>query len=231
MNMSLKPLVRKISLLFPIVLCALVPLSHAVSSDSLPCPAYEWPKAMKEVMSLGDHMRQKLLGEEMNEFSAKVGHCYDRDPVGLAEKTWCNSERDKKIEQIFKKNSLKNFCGAVQKKLIKEKLPNSKKDPSPYCQYANCGEGQFVGACLAYQYGYDPGQILICDSRKDHSWTLIPETGKADSYCLLDRWNSYRCGVKKKNGVSFMGDVIVPGKTKFTFTEAVCTPFAQQFSY
>jgi hypothetical protein len=196
------------------------------------CPIYNWPSEVKDLGKLGLEMRQHLLGAEMNKFSQMVGVCYNRDPKGLAEKTWCEQKRDQNIEKVFTTmGSIKKLCGNVKKYLVDEKLPNSKKDPSPYCQYANCGEGQFVGACLAYHYGYSPQDIRLCDSEHDHAWSLIPEKGEKNSYCLLDRWNSFRCGVKLRGKQVdpnvWTGDVIVPGKSKFKFNKTTCTTLSQ----
>lgn len=200
-------------------------LSFQANAQNI-CNSYEWPNSIKEILKLNGEMKQKALGEEIDEFSRKVGTCYARDPVGLAEKTWCSVKRDENIEKIFKEFSLNKLCHNVKKYLVDTKLPNSKKDPSPYCQYANCGEGQYVAACLAYQMGYSPDEIRLCDSEYDHAWTLIPEVGKTGSYCLLDRWNSFRCGVKlqgkQQDSFNWLGDVKVPGKVKFKFAKAAC---------
>ena len=66
------------------------------------CSSYEWPNSIKNILKLNGEMKQKALGEEIDEFSRKVGTCYERDPVGLAEKTWCSVKRDENIEKIFK---------------------------------------------------------------------------------------------------------------------------------
>jgi hypothetical protein len=204
-------------------------LSFQANAQNI-CNSYEWPNSIKEILKLNGEMKQKALGEEIDEFSRKVGTCYDREPVGLAEKTWCEVKRDQNIEKIFLANGLKNLCNKVKKYLVDTKLPNSKKDPSPYCQYANCGEGQYVAACLAYQMGYRADEIRLCDSQYDHAWTLVPEVGKTGSYCLLDRWNTFRCGVKlqgkQEDSYIWRGDVKVPGKVKFQFAKSVCTSFS-----
>ena len=115
-----------------------------------------------------------------------------------------------------------------------KKLPNWSLTAgrSKYTQYANCGEGAFVGACLAYAFGFPEKEILVCESAHDHSWSLVPEPERPGSYCLLDRWNHFRCGVtfsgKSEDGF-FVGDFQVPDKQKFKFSQALCRTLDQTF--
>lgn len=226
----------KASFLFSIICLLLGGVLPGECFSQEVCPPYGWPTEVKNLKKFGQDMRQHLLGEEMNKFSRMVGTCYNRDPKGLAEKIWFDEKRDEKINKVsMTMGSIKKFCASVRKYLVDEKLPNSKRDPSPYSQYANCGEGQYIGACLAFEFGYSPKDILLCDSEKDHAWSLVPESGKKDSFCLLDRWNSFRCGVKlkgkKEKPEVWSGDVLVPGKTKFQFIKSTCTglEYSHQF--
>lgn len=204
------------------------------ASAEIKCaPPYNWPRAIDKLADLEIKTRRQLLAQEMDKFSKQVGHCYARQPVGEAETAWLNGKRISKLREINDAMTVKRFCKEVRENIIDEKLPNSRRNQSPYSQYANCGEGSLVGACLAYDYGYNPAEIRICRSTHDHAWALIPEEGKKDSYCLLDRWNSLRCNVimkGKEKDKSWKGNVVVPGKTQFKFSDATCTTLSQKFN-
>ena len=198
----------------------------SVASASPPtCPTYDWPSQVSKIETFEIKFRFKVLTQEMEKFSKNVGECYNREPVGGAEKLWAKSARLKKLKKINKAHTVEKFCAEVRKNLIEDKLSNYSSVKSPFVQYANCQEGSMVGACLAYQFGYSPNEIMMCKSNHDHEWSLVPEPGKAGSFCLLDRWNSVRCGVKL-SGRHWMGawtgDVIVPGEKIFQFTNAIC---------
>ncbi|NDD92229.1 hypothetical protein EBZ37_09105 [bacterium] len=208
--------------------CGSSPSAWADSSEACQqVQPYRWPRNLDALLQQGEDIRLKLLGDEMNRFSAQVGVCYGRAPVGKAEMTWASGERQKRINKIFEAKNVQGFCDEVKKNLIDKKLPNWSLTAgrSRFTQYANCGEGAFVGACLAYAYGFSQKDILICDSAHDHSWSLVPEPHKPGSYCLLDRWNSFRCGVtfsgKQEDGF-FEGNFQVPDKQKFKFSDSLC---------
>jgi hypothetical protein len=218
--------ILKIIILFILVFYYVVPLRAQT------CPPYEWPAELEGLIDLSEKMRLKILAQEMEKFSKQVGHCYNRPGVGKAEETWVKGKRVEKIREIMASKNVKEFCAEVRENLIDEKLPNPFWNKSPFNQYANCGEGSMVGACLAYHYGYSADEIKVCISKNDHAWTLIPEKGTKDSYCLLDRWNSFRCNVKligKEHNSSWKGNVKVPGKTAFKFNDATCTTLTQKF--
>jgi hypothetical protein len=215
------------SLLLGAVLSTSTLRAAEVTPTCTPPKPFEWPTNLSKVITQGEEIRLKLLGQQMNEFSDRTGSCYERNPQGKAEETWVCSRRDERLEKIMISANVKAFCKAVKSYLVNEKLPNSRSNPSPYCQYANCGEGQLVGACLAYAYGFPPEKILMCDSVHDHAWSLVPEPGKKGSWCLLDRWNKFRCGVTmkgKQEDFVWTGDVRVPGKTAFKFSDTTCVP-------
>ena len=196
------------------------------------CEVYSWPGAITDMEKLNDKIRFEMLTQEMEKFSKSVGHCYARQPVGKGEIAWVNGKRMEKLSEIYAAEDVKKFCAEVKENIIDEKLTNIFGAKSPYKQYANCGEGALVGACLAYHHGFPADDILLCSSVHDHAWALIPEPGKKDSYCLLDRWNSSRCGVKlqgKKQKNSWKGNVSVPGKKLFKFSEATCGTLEQRF--
>ncbi|MEN9723874.1 MAG: hypothetical protein RJB38_1860 [Pseudomonadota bacterium] len=190
---------------------------------------YRWPGNLQSIIDMAPRFRQAALGSAMDQFSSQVGKCYERELVGAAERQWMGSCRIKNLDEVAKVafdpgSTVKQYCESVRANLVEKRLPNPRSDPSPYCQYANCGEGARVGACLAFAYGYPSSEILICESKHDHAWALIPEEGDPHSYCLLDRWNTFRCQVKLvgKGTKPWRGDAIVPGKAKFKFSEAVC---------
>jgi hypothetical protein len=216
---------------FSLILGSVISTTSLLAAEATPActppKPYEWPTSLGKIVRLGEEIRLKLLGQQMDEFSSRTGSCYGRDPQGKAEVTWVCSRRDERLETVMKSGNVKAFCKAVKDYLVNEKLRNSRSNPSPYCQYANCGEGQLVGACLAYAYGFPPEKILMCDSAHDHAWTLVPEPGKEGSWCLLDRWNAFRCGVTmkgKQQDYLWTGDVRVPGKRVFKFSNTDCVP-------
>ncbi len=197
------------------------------------CEVYSWPRAIKELDQLNDNIRSQMLFQEMEKFSKSVGHCYARPPVGKGEMAWIYGKRREKLDEIYAAQDVKKFCAEVKENIIDEKLTNIFGPKSPYKQYANCGEGSLVGACLAYHFGFPANDVLLCSSIHDHAWALIPESGKKDSYCLLDRWNSARCGVKlqgKKQKNTWKGNVSVPGKKLFKFSDATCKTLEQRFN-
>ncbi len=200
------------------------------------CHIYAWPESIKTLEKFENQLKSNLLQVEMAKFSKVVGHCYNREPVGKAEKSWLDVKRFERIEKVDQAKNVKKFCESVKKNLIEDVLPNGKtaQDKSPYSQYANCEEGKLVGACLAYHFGYSPKDILLCDSAHDHAWALVRESHDPRSYCLVDRWNSYRCGVKLQGKVEediWFGNVKVPGKVIFKFSDATCNTLENSFRY
>ncbi len=198
-------------------------------------PEYNWPKAIDNFSKNSWQIRFQLVRQEMEKFSKQVGHCYNRKPVGKAERDWLDSVSVDRIIKVDSAQNVKKYCANVQKYLVEEKLPSPKYDKSPYTQYANCEEGKAIGACLAYSFGFKSQDILLCDSAHDHAWALVREAGDPSSYCLLDRWNTVRCGVKLKGSVIqggiWQGDVIVPGKVIFKFTDTTCNTLQNHFNY
>lgn len=195
---------------------------------------FRWPKdayplnpKSEPLIELHHTLRLQRLAEEMNRFSRQVGSCYGRLLVGKAERIWASGERDRRIQKIYQAETVQAFCAEVKKNLVDKKLSNWGlfDQSSPFRQYANCGEGALVGACLAYAFGFEKAEVLLCESSHDHAWALVPEPQKEGSFCLLDRWNEFRCGVTfsgtQKNS-TLKGNFSVPGKKNFKFSDAIC---------
>ena len=188
---------------------------------------YKWPRITDEVQKSPRSLRLKALGDQIDLYAKTVGKCYARKPVGKSEKTWLSGDRDERVRATYNRKTPLRYCMAVKSQYVDKLLPRSKSDPSPYCQYGNCGEGAEVGACLAYDYGFHSDEIIECYSKHDHVWSLVPETPGSKNYCLLDRWNSYRCGVhlkyKKQDDGRFLdASAEVPGTAQFKFSDATC---------
>ena len=201
-------------------------------ADEVCRPVYNWPKAVGNLSSQSWQIRYQLVKQEMEKFSKQVGHCYNRKPKGKAERVWMDTVSVERIIKVGSATNVKKYCENVHKYLIDEKLPNPFYDKSPFSQYANCEEGKAIGACLAYSFGFKPQDILLCDSLHDHAWALVREARDPGSYCLLDRWNTVRCGVKLNGVVEegiWRGDVIVKGSVSFKFNDSVCNTLENQF--
>lgn len=99
------------------------------------------------------------------------------------------------------KGDTRQYCDAVKSQFVDELLPTAPWykpwAKSSYCQYANCGEGGLVGACLAFDFGFRDDEIRVCTSENDHLFAMVVSSEPND-WCLLDRWNNigfFRCGV------------------------------------
>jgi hypothetical protein len=79
-------------------------------------------------------LRYELLKKEMEKFSSQVGHCYNRKPVGKAERAWFDSVSVDRIIKVDSAINVKKYCENVIKYLVEEKLPNPANDKSPYSQ-------------------------------------------------------------------------------------------------
>lgn len=164
-----------------------------------------------------------------------MGSCLNRKPIGKTEEKWTKNRNRNMIDVLLKSRDLNSYCKLVQKIFVNSKFSIEKDDPAEHCQYANCGEGAEVGACLAYDLGFDPDKILVCQNT-EHAWTLVPESKTSRGYCLLDRWNSFRCGVTRvetarpqatPSGLTMRAvpdAFLIPGKVEFSFANAVCNP-------
>lgn len=136
----------------------------------------------------------------MVEFSENVGHCLHRSASGVSERAWVCDARQKNFSNVHHAlGSARGYCDAVRDNLVKN-LPTKERFwqwNSPYCQYANCGEGGRVGACLAFDFGFTDTEIRLCQSENDHFFAMVLAENKQD-WCLLDRWaniGNFRCGV------------------------------------
>ncbi len=157
---------------------------------------YQWPERSTLRKRNYDDLRQ-----QMTEFSETVGTCLLRTPEGKSEIEWVCGIRGQKRDAVDRAvGDARRWCDAVKKQYVDDFLPIAAKssgDRSPYCQYANCGEGGPVGACLAFDFGFQAEEIRICTSKNDHVFSMVKDTRSRD-WCLLDRWFVYdyfRCGI------------------------------------
>lgn len=158
---------------------------------------YRWPERSK--IKTRDY---DSLDEQMTQFAESVGHCLKRAPAGASEEAWACGIRQERMTKVYAAiGSARRWCDAVKEQLVDDFLPTAPLwkfwQHSPYCQYANCGEGGKVGACLAYDHGFHENEIRLCASKNDHMFAMVVgPPGK--KWCLLDRWaiiDNFRCGI------------------------------------
>ncbi len=190
---------------------------------------YHWPEPDAKALAARYERRVQLLGDEMDRFSATVGGRVNGCSRNLAEAKWACS-RSGIGARIGTTSDPAAFCEAVRREIVEKTYTGS----SQYCQFANCGEGSQVAACLARSYGIPDAGIYVCLSLKDHAFVLLPERADTNPaapdarFCLFDRWNPSRCGVK---AIERNGDVLrfeVPGKLEYadSFEQARCFDLA-----
>ncbi len=177
--------------------------SLSVDGDCL----YRWPA--QPGLHSGDHANVEI---EMRLYAEKVGNCLNGPSSGLSEATYRElqyqrSQRYRRLEGASGPQATPDrYCASVRQLFLMTpySLPGRSPDDCPQ-QFAACGEGARVGACLALHFGFPADKILLCNNIKStanpesqHEFALIPDSENRN-YCLLDRFariDHYLCDVQ-----------------------------------
>lgn len=182
--------------------------------------AYFWP-AVERSPSM-DH---DGLEREIHLYAKKTGNCINGPESGLSRESYrdLQHQRNSRFRKVDATRgggaTPARFCSAVRYHFVQTPydLEGRAPDACPR-QFAACGEGVRVGACLAYQFGFSSKEILLCNNLKktfdpsaQHEFTLVPDL-KGNGWCVVDRFSrvgNFKCGVELDQS---RGEILVDGE-------------------